>query len=108
MTEVFVEQPLALPGSAKQYEKNIGKLRHTKPHQWYSTLKYLTNFDQLKNKEPIVERIKHFDDKEQAEVVFEKYAKIGNLYDALNSSDIKTPEFSENDIPQVSQSKVKN
>ena len=46
------------------YERNIKKLRHSKPHQWYSTLKYLTNFDQLKTEEPVVESIKDLPDKE--------------------------------------------
>ena len=89
------------------YNRNIKKLRHTKPHQWYSTLKYLTNFDQLKVDEPSVENIKHLPDKEQAELILEKLSKVGNLYDELKSCDIQAPIFNESDIPQISQSKVR-
>ena len=88
------------------YDKNVKKLRHTKPHQWYSTLKYLTNFDQLKTEEPIVENIKHLSDIEQAELILEKLAKVGNLFEPLQSCDIQTAEFTESEIPQVSQLKV--
>ena len=88
-------------------EKNIKKLRHTKPHQWYSTLKYLTNFDQLKREEPIVENIKHLSDSEQEELIVDKLARVGNSYNALNSCDVQIPVFSEKDIPQVSQFKVR-
>ena len=74
------------------YDKNIKKLRHTKPHQWYSTLKYMSSFDQLKTEEPIVEEIKHLSDKIQAELIPEKVAKVGNSFDALQSCDFQNPE----------------
>ena len=89
------------------YDKNIKKLGHTKPHQWYSTLKYMTNFDQLKNEEPSVENIKHLPDSVQADLIVEKFAKVGHLFDALNSGDIQIPEFSKKDIPHVSHLKVR-
>ena len=90
------------------YDKNIKKLRQVKPHQWYSTLKYLSNFDQLKTEDPIVEDIKHISDPDQAALIVEKFAKVGNLFDALKSGDIITQEFDEKDIPQVSQLKVRS
>ena len=42
----------------KFYDKNVKMLRHTKPHKWYSTLKNLSNFDQLTTKEPTMEDIR--------------------------------------------------
>lgn len=54
------------------YDKNIKKLRHTKPHQWYSTLKYLSNFDQIKTVDPIVEDIKHLSDEDQTGHIVER------------------------------------
>ena len=95
---------------AKQsfYERNIKKFRQTKPHQWYSTLKYLSNFDQIKREDPTVENIKHLSDKEQTALIVEKFANVGNSFDALKSCDITTQEFSEKDIPQVSQLKVRS
>ena len=83
-------------------------MRHTKPHQWYSTLKYLSNFDQLKTEEPSVESIKHLPDEQQTALIVEKFAKVGNIFDALRSCDIQMSELSENDFPQVSQSKVRS
>ena len=87
--------------------KNIKMMRHTKPHQWYSTLKYLSNFDQMKTEEPTVESIKHFPDEQQSPLIVEKFATIGMLYDAVQSHDIQTQGFSESDIPKVSRSKVR-
>ena len=72
-----------------------------------STLKYLSNFDQLKTEEPIVESIKHLPYKIQAELIIERLAKAGNLFEPLQPSDVKSPKFSESDIPQVSQLKVR-
>ena len=97
----------ALKAKRSFYDKNIKMLRHTKPHQWYSTLKYLSNFDQMKTEEPTVESIKQFLDEQQAALIVEKFATIGNLYDAEQSHDIKTQGFSESDIPKVSRSKVR-
>ena len=81
-------------------------LRHTKPHQWYSTLKYLSNFDQMKREEPTVESIKHFSDEHQAALIVDKFSTIGNLYEPVKSHDIHAQRFCESDIPIVSKSKV--
>ena len=89
------------------YLKNVKSLRFTKPHQWYWKLKYFSNFDQIKTEVPVVESIKHLSDQEQAELIVEKLSKVGNEYDALDKRDISIPEFSENDIPHISQSKVR-
>ena len=70
------------------YENNVKKLRHTKPHQWYSTLKYLSNFDQLKTEEPSVENIKYIPDEKQADLIVEKLARVGNEFDALQSCEV--------------------
>ena len=87
--------------------KNIKNVRQLKPHQWYSTLKYLSNFDRLKTKDPIVEDIKNLPDQDQTALIVKQISKVVNLFDELKSCDITTQEFDEKDIPQVSQLNVR-
>ena len=51
---------------SKFYKKKVADLKNMKPGQWYSCLKKLTSFDQLKCDQPNVEEIRHLSDQAQA------------------------------------------
>ena len=58
--------------------------------------------DQLKSEEIVVEDLKDLPDKEQAEMIADKFAAVSQEYEKLKDEDIKVPEFAEDDIPVVS------
>ena len=56
------------------YRKKVSELRLKKPGQWYSCLKNLTSYDQLRNDQPSVEEISHLSDQQQSELIAEQFA----------------------------------
>ena len=88
------------------YKKTIADLKTSNPRQWYSKLKKITSYDQQKNEVPIVEEIRDLPDQEQAEIIAEKFAKIQNEYDPLQTEDISVPTFDKSEIPVFKVSKV--
>ena len=76
--------------------------------QWYSKLKRISNFDQIKSENIQVDEISHLSNKEQAEAFGDSFAKISNEYEAIKKEDIKIPPFSTSDIPQYTPLQVKN
>ena len=84
----------------KDYFKNIIKdLKNSKIGQWYSKLKWLCSYDQKKSEPTIVESIKHLSDKEQAEIIADKFSKVSQEYEPLSKDDIDIPEFDKSSIP---------
>ena len=61
-------------------------------------MKKITSYDQLKNEVPIVE--------EQAEIIADKFAKIQNEYEPLQTEDISVPSFDKSEIPVFNVAKV--
>ena len=51
---------------ANFYKNSVEDLKKKKPSQWYSSLKKMSSFDQLKNDEPVVDDISHMSDQDQA------------------------------------------
>ena len=88
--------------------KRIKALRKGKPGKWYAELKKLTNFDQMKTEEIIVDDIKDFTDLEQAEKIADQFSKVANEYDPLKTEDINIPYFSEEEIPQFNEQDVES
>ena len=88
------------------YIKRIKSLRKSKPGKWYSEFKKLTNFDQLKTEEMIVESIKDLPVTEQAECIADKFSEVANEYNKLETGDIEIPEFGEEDISQFTETDV--
>ena len=85
----------------KKYYKNIIKdLKTSNVSQWYSKLKRLCSYDQMKTENLVVESIKHLTDQEQAEVIADKFSRVSQEYEALNKDDIKIPHFDEESVPQ--------
>ena len=75
--------------------------------EWYSKLKRMTRQDQDKSEVTRVEEISHLSDQEQAELIADNLAEISNSYKGIERSDIDIPSFGPEDIPQLSQAKVK-
>ena len=88
------------------FRKNIHNLKNANPKQWYQQLKKLTSIDQHLNDELIVDEIKEFSYKEQAELIANKFAEVSQEYDRLEDKDIKLPEFTESEIPWISEKEV--
>ena len=66
----------------KRYYKDFVKdLRVSKVSQWYSKLKRLCSYDQHKADPVIVESIKNLTDKEQAELIAAKFARVSQEYE---------------------------
>ena len=85
------------------YTKRIKALRRGKPGKWYAELKKLTNFEQMKTEEIIVDEIKDLTDLEQAERIADQFSKVANQYDPLKTEDISIPCYSEEEIPQFNE-----
>ena len=105
LEEIYQKELLRAKNSF--YKKKISILKISKPGRWYAELKKLTNFDQFKNEELVVETIKDLPESEQAELIADKFSEVANEYQELKDDDIKVPVFSEDDIPKFSEKEVK-
>ena len=84
----------------KRYYKDFVKdLRVSKVSQWYSKLKRLCSYDQHKADPVIVESIKNLTDKEQAELIAAKFARVSQEYEPLKKEDISIPPYEKSTIP---------
>ena len=91
----------------KYYIKIVKDLKSSNPSQWYSKLKRLCSFDQNKSDPIIVDSIKNLSDKEQAEEIANKFAKVSQEYNPLKTGDIKVPNFPDSSIPFFKLEQVK-
>ena len=92
----------------KKFKQNmIDDVMTARSGQWYSKLKRISNFDQIKSENIQVDEISHLSNKEQAEAIADSFAKISNEYEAIKKKDIKIPPFSTSDIPQYTPLQVK-
>ena len=97
-----------LSKTKKKYKRDmIDDLKYAKSGEWYSQLKRMTRYDQTKMEIVQVEEISSLDDQEQAERIADQLAQISQLYKGVERSDIVIPQFSTDDIPQLTVSKVK-
>ena len=51
------------------YKQKIAGLKLEQPGKWYSALKRISSFDQIKTEQPVVDEINHLPDQEQAELI---------------------------------------
>ena len=58
------------------------------PGQWYSKLKRMSNYDQIKAEQVIVEEISNLSNLEQAEIIADNFSKISNQYDPIDPDKI--------------------
>ena len=83
----------------KYYGDKIKQLRKSKPSKWYNEWKKLTSYNQLESGEIVVEDITDFSNKEQAEMIANKFAEVSIEYDKLKDDDVEIPEYANSDIP---------
>ena len=76
--------------------------------QWYSKLKRISSYNSHLLEPTQVSDISEHSDKDQAELIANKFSQISQEYDALNTCDIKVPPFTKESIPHISQVKVKH
>ena len=88
------------------YKSKIKNLRKVNPSKWYKALKKLTSFDQHKSEEIIVESLKHLSNKEQAEIIADRFSQVSQEYEKLEDGDVEIPEFDVSQIPQVEEKEV--
>ena len=88
------------------YKPKIAGLKLEQPGKWYSALKRISSFDQIKTEQPVVDEINHLPDQEQAELIADQFASIQNEYQALEKDDVSIPPFSAADVPQFHPSQV--
>ena len=69
---------------ANFYKKCVEELKQKKPGQWYSFLKKISLYDQMKNDQPMVDEISHLSDQQQAERIAEQFASIQNEYESIH------------------------
>ena len=89
------------------YRRKIRNLRRTKPRNWHSEIKKLTSYDQQKSEKIVVEAIKDLPVNVQAELIADKFAAVSQEFEKLKEGDIKIPEFTNEEIPQFTESEVK-
>ena len=67
----------------------------------------MTRYDQGRSEIIQVDEINHLDDLEQAEMIASHQARISNTYKGIERTDIDIPPFGPEDIPRLTESKVK-
>ena len=102
------EKVLLKIGKAKRkyYSNMVEDLKSSNKKQWYSKLKRISSYDQHLTDPVQVSEICEYSDQEQAEMIANCFSKISQEYDALISSDIVLPPFTEASIPHITQKEV--
>lgn len=60
----------------------------------------MCSYNQNKSQPVVVESIKHLSQKEQSEIIADRFSKVGQEFEPLNEDDIRIPEFDKSSIPQ--------
>ena len=103
-----LEYNLKLNEAKKQYyKKEIAELKKSDPKKWFYWLKRLVTKAQANEQELVVEEIEHLSKNDQAEFIADTFAKISQEYDKLKTSDINIPNFTHEEIPEISVITVK-
>ena len=66
----------------------------------------MTSYDQQKNERVIIQEINHLSDKEQGEIIADKFSEIPNTYSQLKKEDIKVDPVEKKQIPQFKEVQV--
>ena len=70
------------------YNNIVSDLKNSNPGQWYSKLKRMTSYDQIKSEEVNVESICHLSDIEQVELIADNFCKVSNQYEPIDAKQI--------------------
>ena len=97
-----------LSKAKKKYKINmIDNIKQASPGTWYSKLKRISRVDQGKSEVLQVEEISHLNDQQQAEMIADQQSEISNSYKGVELTHVLIPQFTPEDIPQLSQAQVK-
>ena len=87
--------------------KMIDDVLTSKDSQWYSKLKRITNYDQIKSEEFQVDEISHMTNQEQAEAIASSFSKISNEYDPIDRDQIEIPPHCSSDVPRYRPNQIR-
>ena len=65
------------------YEHMVGDLKTSNPGRWHSKIKRMSEQKSEKSQRIIMDELSNYSDREQANIIAEHYAKIGNLYEEV-------------------------
>ena len=68
--------------------------------QWYSKLKRISNYDQMKGDILQVDEISHMPDQDQAEAIADTFSSISNEYEPVDREKIQIHSFCPSSVPQ--------
>ena len=85
----------------------VRQIRESDPSKWYSLLKRITKYNVEKKEELNIEAINHLTDDEQVEVIANYFNATSQKYEEVKSEDIEVKEINPENIPQFSQTKIK-
>ena len=74
---------------AKFYDNFIDQLKDVNQGQWYSQLKRLSNYEQNKTSEVVVDEISHLSNKDQVEAIADHMASVRQEFTEIDESDIQ-------------------
>ena len=83
-------------------QRMIDNVKDSNKSQWYSKLKWISNYDQQKKELINVEEINHLSDIQQAEAIADSLSSISHLYEALRTEDIQFQPIPKLTYPQFS------
>ena len=88
---------------AKQsfYKNMIEDLKISNPGQWYSKLKRMSSHDQMKGEVVNVEELSGRSDKDQAEIIADRFESVANRYNPLADTDVILPSIPEGSVHQI-------
>lgn len=73
---------------ASYYQNIVKDSKNSKPNKWYSKLKRMGSYDQLKYEKVNVESISNLSNQEQAEAIADQFEEISKMYEPLRQSDL--------------------
>ena len=83
------------------YTNIVNDLKDSDPGQWYSKLKRMTSYDQLKSEQVNVLNICDLSKVEQAETIADNFAKISNEYEPIDPSKIQMNPKNDEPLPAL-------
>ena len=70
------------------YTNIVEDLKSSAPGQWYSKLKRMSSYHEVKSEQITVEEINHLPIQQQSEMIADNFSRISNEYEPIRESDI--------------------
>ena len=81
------------------FENTVKDLKESNPSQWYSKIKRMGAINNGKPENIILDELRGIPNQEQAERIKQHYAKVSNVYKALEKSDIPSYMYASTEAP---------